>query len=101
MFLLPTCHHRVIESLQSGSGPAQKRKGAMAMAPPEERPQRAQGVEGKGKSLPESKPQGRIPLGQVIFDEIFLWFLLSLVISFLVYNLWGMLDLLRSPVVGD
>jgi len=36
----------------------------------------------------------------VIFDEVFLLFLLSLVISLLLYNLWGMLDLLRTPLVG-
>lgn len=59
----------------------------------------AQAEERREKSKPERKP--RIPLGQVIFDEIFLWLTLSLVISLLVYNLWGLLDLLRSPVVGN
>jgi hypothetical protein len=48
----------------------------------------------------KEKEQERIPLGQVIFDEIFLWFLLSLVISFMIYNVWGLLDLLRTPVLG-
>ena len=45
------------------------------------------------------KEQERIPLGQVIFDELFLLFLLSLVISFVVYNVWGLMDLLRVPVL--
>lgn len=40
----------------------------------------------------------RIPLGQALFDDIFLWFMLSLVISLLLYNVWGLLDLLRTPV---
>lgn len=40
-----------------------------------------------------------IPLGQTIFDEVFLWFLLSLVISFVLYNVWGLMDLLRTPVL--
>ena len=47
-----------------------------------------------------SKEEERIPMGQVLFDEIFLWFLLSLVISFMLYNVWGLLDLLRTPVLG-
>ncbi len=45
----------------------------------------------------ERKEEERIPLGQVIFDEIFLLFLLSLVLSFVLYNVWGLLDLLRVP----
>jgi hypothetical protein len=47
----------------------------------------------------KEKEQERIPLGQVIFDELFLLFLLSLVISFVVYNVWGLMDLLRTPVL--
>lgn len=42
----------------------------------------------------------RVPLGQVLFDEIFLLFLLSLVISLALYNVWGLLDLMRTPVVS-
>jgi len=47
----------------------------------------------------KEKEQERIPLGQVVFDELFLLFLLSLVISFVVYNVWGLMDLLRTPVL--
>lgn len=47
----------------------------------------------------KEKEQERIPLGQVIFDELFLLFLLSLVISLVVYNVWGLMDLLRIPVL--
>ena len=39
--------------------------------------------------------QPRVPLGQVLFDEVFLWFFLSLVISLVIYNAWGLLDLVR------
>ena len=42
----------------------------------------------------------RVPIGQVIFDEIFLLFLLSLVISMALYNVWGLLELMRTPVVS-
>ncbi len=39
-----------------------------------------------------------LPIGQVIFDNIFLWFLLSVVVSVVFYNVWGLFDLLRLPV---
>ena len=39
-----------------------------------------------------------IPIGQVIFDNIFLWFLLSIVVAVVFYNVWGLFDLLRVPV---
>ena len=50
------------------------------------------------KERETSQEQERVPLGQVVFDEIFLLFLLSLVISFVLFNLWGMLELLRTPL---
>ena len=40
-----------------------------------------------------------IPAGQALFDEIFLFFMLSLVISFVVYNVWGLLELVRTPML--
>lgn len=42
--------------------------------------------------------QERVPLGQVLFDQIFLLFMLSLVLSFVLYNLWGLMELLNLPV---
>ena len=48
----------------------------------------------------QEQERERIPFGQVIFDDIFLLFLVSLVLSFLLYNLWGLLDLLRTPVLS-
>lgn len=47
----------------------------------------------------EHKPT-RIPIGQVIYDDIFLWIFLSLVLSLVVYNVWGLLDLVRNPVLS-
>jgi len=41
----------------------------------------------------------RVPIGQAIFDELFLLFLLSLIISLILYNVWGLLDLLRTPLL--
>lgn len=48
----------------------------------------------------EKEKEERVPLGQVIFDELFLLFLFSLVISMAVYNVWGLLDLLRTPILS-
>jgi hypothetical protein len=50
------------------------------------------------RSVPEEPP---IPLGQVIFDEMFFWFFLSIVTSLVFYNIWGLLDLLRLPLAGS
>lgn len=36
--------------------------------------------------------------GQKIFDNIWLLFLLSLLISTVIYNVWGIIDLLNVPV---
>jgi hypothetical protein len=41
-----------------------------------------------------------VPIGQVLYDEVFLWFFLSLVLSLVVYNAWGLLDLVRNPVLN-
>ncbi len=46
----------------------------------------------------EQQPE-RIPVGQAIFDEVFLLFLASLVISFILYNVWGLLELLNVPML--
>lgn len=41
------------------------------------------------------KEKEPIPRGQKIFDNIWLWFLLSLLISGVLYNVWGILTLLN------
>lgn len=43
----------------------------------------------------EDKP---ISQGQKIFDNIWLLFILSLLISTLIYNVWGIVDLMRVPL---
>ncbi|MEW6401262.1 MAG: hypothetical protein AB1649_05645 [Chloroflexota bacterium] len=40
---------------------------------------------------------GPLPPGQKWFDNIWLLFLLSLLISTLIYNVWGIIDLLGVP----
>jgi len=48
------------------------------------------------QTVQEEEPP--VPIGQVLFDNIFLWFLLSFVIAVVFYNVWGLFDLLRVPV---
>ena len=50
-----------------------------------------------GKSTKDE--QEKIPIGQYIFDEIFLWFLLSMTISLLLYNIWGLMELASVPLL--
>lgn len=45
----------------------------------------------------EKGEQDARPRGQVIFDNIPLWFILSLVLSLLLYNGWGLIELLFVP----
>ena len=47
------------------------------------------------KEKTESEP---VSQGQKIFDNIWLLFILSLVISTLIYNVWGIVDLMRVPL---
>ena len=42
----------------------------------------------------ERTEEEKIPLGQVIFDEWFLLFVLSMIISFMIFNVWDLLELL-------
>ncbi len=37
------------------------------------------------------------PKGQKIFDNIWLLFVLSLLISTLIYNVWGIIDIMNVP----
>ena len=49
-------------------------------------------MEEKPKQEKESMSQG-----QKLFDNVWLLFLLSLLISTLIYNVWGIVDLLGVP----
>ena len=44
------------------------------------------------KDKEENEP---VPQGQRWFDNVWLLFLLSLLISTLIYNVWGIVDLMR------
>lgn len=47
--------------------------------------------------MSQDQDEEKVPFGQTIFDELFLFFMISLVISLVVYNLWGLMDLLGTP----
>lgn len=49
------------------------------------------------KTAEESTPPTPLPTGQRRFDNYWLWLTLSFLICFLVYNLWGLLELWRLP----
>jgi hypothetical protein len=47
------------------------------------------------KEKQENEP---ISKGQMVFDNIWLLFVLSLLISTVIYNVWGIYDLLHVPL---
>lgn len=53
--------------------------------------------------LPENRhadePDAPVPLGQRYFDRIFLLLAVSILISALVYNAWGIIELLVLPML--
>ena len=42
----------------------------------------------------DKKKEEPVPQGQKVFDNIWLLFLLSLLISGVIYNVWGLMDLM-------
>lgn len=42
--------------------------------------------------------QQEIPKGQKFFDNLLWLFILSLVISFVIYNAWGLIEIMNTPV---
>lgn len=51
----------------------------------------------KEKSKEASPPPETIPAGQKLFDNIFLWLALSFLISGVLYNVWGLIEVLGAP----
>jgi hypothetical protein len=48
-------------------------------------------------STPPQEPVERPPLGQRLFDNVFLLLALGMLIMFLVYTGWGMWEILSMP----
>lgn len=42
--------------------------------------------------------QEDVPFGQIVFDNVFLWFLLGIAVPALFYLLWGLLDIASTPM---
>ena len=53
----------------------------------------------KKESSKTQEEQAERPRGQILFDNIALWFILSLALSLLLYNGWGLLELILVPTV--
>ena len=49
------------------------------------------------KPAPESAPSNRVPLGQRVFDNMFLLLAVSLVIMFALYTGWGLWEITSLP----
>lgn len=51
------------------------------------------------KTPPESQPTKNqdLPKGQIWFDKIFLLLALSILITGLIYNAWGLIELFANP----
>ncbi|HUN24310.1 MAG TPA: hypothetical protein PK299_14365 [Anaerolineales bacterium] len=46
---------------------------------------------------PESSENAPIPKEQNFYDNVWILFLLSLAISTVIYNIWGLIDILSVP----
>jgi len=49
-------------------------------------------------SKKDEREHEAVPQGQKWFDNIWLLFVLSLLISTLIYNVWGIIDLINVPL---
>ncbi len=38
-----------------------------------------------------------VPKGQVWFDRIWLWFILSFLVTGILYTVWGLIEILATP----
>ena len=47
----------------------------------------------ENKQATEHSEEEELPSGQAWFDNIFLWLILSILLSGLMYNVWGLLEL--------
>lgn len=46
-----------------------------------------------------SEPEEQVPWGQILFDNIFLLFVLGIAIPVLFYLVWGLVDIASTPVL--
>jgi hypothetical protein len=46
----------------------------------------------------KDKPEEKVPLAQVIFDNVFILLLLGLVVPVVFYTIWGLLEIASIPL---
>lgn len=46
----------------------------------------------------EKKEEEKVPFWQVIYDDVFLLFLLSIVIMAISYTIWGLMEIANVPL---
>ncbi len=51
--------------------------------------------------MPERDEEQHIPLGQIVLDDMFLLMLLGLIVPFLIYTVWGLMDIGTIPPLPD
>ena len=39
----------------------------------------------------------KIPKGQILFDNIWLWFILSVLLTGILYTVWGLIEMMNVP----
>jgi len=39
----------------------------------------------------------KIPKGQILFDRIFLWFIVSILLTGVLYTVWGLIEMFNVP----
>jgi len=49
-------------------------------------------------SAPAQQPEERVPIGQVLFDDFFLLFLIGVALPFVLYTVWGLINIGSTPL---
>ena len=49
----------------------------------------------------ENKDEEKIPYWQVFYDDIMLLFFLSAAITFILYTVWGLMEIGNTPVLPE
>lgn len=49
----------------------------------------------------DPKQAQRVPLGQILLDDVFLLLLVGLVVPFIIYTVWGLMDIGGIPPLPD
>jgi hypothetical protein len=56
------------------------------------------GADDPTEAAPLPAERDEVPLSQIVFDNIWLWFMLGIAVPFVFYLVWGLLDIASTPV---